>query len=602
MITFHKIKWKNFLSTGNQWTEVDFQRNNTNLIIGTNGAGKSTILDALTFVLFNKPFRKINKPQLPNTTNEKDCCVEIEFTTNNRHYLVRRGIKPNVFDIEVNGKPLHKEADDRANQRILEENILKVNYKSFTQIVILGSSTFVPFMQLTTSNRREVIEDLLDIRIFSAMNGIIKDKIRTQKDQIKSLELKKQTLKEKEQMQREFIEELENRGNANINANKEKIANLDKEVGEYIDANDILDGYIQQYTKEQENVIGAGDKLVKLNNLKGKISQKVSTITKEHKFFTENTVCPTCTQTIEEEFRLNRITDAQNKAKELKEGYEELENTIKFEQERERQFNDLSKEITKLTHGISQNNTRISLNQRQIRDLEHEIQTITENLANRNSEHEKLEEFRENLQKTFEYLAEKKEEIVYYDFAYSLLRDDGVKTKIIKKYLPFINQQVNRYLQMMDFYINFNLDEEFNETVKSPIHEDFSYSSFSEGEKMRIDLALLFTWREVARVKNSVNTNLLIMDEVFDSSLDGFGTDEFLKIIRYVIKVRKNQRFFTYGVLTGTRRMNTPNWQHHSKKEQKRKLKPQAMRARREALRQFKKRHMTSPKRRGSFV
>jgi DNA repair exonuclease SbcCD ATPase subunit len=536
MITFHKIKWKNFLSTGNQWTEVDFQRNNTNLIIGTNGAGKSTILDALTFVLFNKPFRKINKPQLPNTTNEKDCCVEIEFTTNNRHYLVRRGIKPNVFDIEVNGKPLHKEADDRANQRILEENILKVNYKSFTQIVILGSSTFVPFMQLTTSNRREVIEDLLDIRIFSAMNGIIKDKIRTQKDQIKSLELKKQTLKEKEQMQREFIEELENRGNANINANKEKIANLDKEVGEYIDANDILDGYIQQYTKEQENVIGAGDKLVKLNNLKGKISQKVSTITKEHKFFTENTVCPTCTQTIEEEFRLNRITDAQNKAKELKEGYEELENTIKFEQERERQFNDLSKEITKLTHGISQNNTRISLNQRQIRDLEHEIQTITENLANRNSEHEKLEEFRENLQKTFEYLAEKKEEIVYYDFAYSLLRDDGVKTKIIKKYLPFINQQVNRYLQMMDFYINFNLDEEFNETVKSPIHEDFSYSSFSEGEKMRIDLALLFTWREVARVKNSVNTNLLIMDEVFDSSLDGFGTDEFLKIIRYVIK------------------------------------------------------------------
>jgi len=536
MITFHKIKWKNFLSTGNQWTEVNFQKNNTNLIIGTNGAGKSTILDALTFVLFNKPFRKINKPQLPNTTNEKDCCVEIEFTTNNRHYLVRRGIKPNIFDIEVNGSPLHKEADDRANQKILEENILKVNYKSFTQIVILGSSTFVPFMQLTTANRREVIEDLLDIRIFSAMNGIIKDKIRTQKDQIKSLELKKQTLKEKEQMQREFIEELENRGNANINANKEKIVNLDKEVGVYMDENARTEEQVYSLTKEQEEVIGAGDKLVKLNNLKGKISQKVSTITKEHKFFAENTVCPTCTQTIEEEFRLNRITDAQNKAKELKEGYEELENTIKFEQDRERQFTALSQEITKLTHGISQNNTRISLNQRQIRDLEHEIQTITENLANRNSEHEKLEEFRENLQKTFEYLADKKQEIVYYDFAYSLLRDDGVKTKIIKKYLPFINQQVNRYLQMMDFYINFHLDEEFNETVKSPIHEDFSYSSFSEGEKMRIDLALLFTWREVARVKNSVNTNLLIMDEVFDSSLDGFGTDEFLKIIRYVIK------------------------------------------------------------------
>jgi len=536
MITFKKIRWKNFLSTGNQFTEVDFQEKNTNLIIGTNGAGKSTILDALTFSLFNKPFRKINKPQLLNTTNEKDCVVEIEFNVNNREYLVRRGMKPNVFDIEVNGKPLHKEADDRANQKILEESILKVNYKSFTQIVILGSSTFVPFMQLTTANRREVIEDLLDIRIFSAMNNLIKDNIRTQKEQIKSLELKKQTLKEKETMQREFIEELESRGNANINANKKKITNLDSEVGDYMEENDKTNQKVEELTKSQEELIDASKKLVKLNNLKGKISQKVSTITKEHKFFTENTVCPTCTQDIEESFRLNRIEDVQNKAKELKDGYEELEKTIKFEQERERQFNALSQEITKLTHGISQNNTRISLNQRQIRDLENEIQTITENLANRNSEHEKLEEFKESLQKTFEYLAQKKQEIVYYDFAYSLLKDDGVKTKIIKKYLPFINQQVNRYLQMMDFYINFHLDEEFKETVKSPIHEDFSYSSFSEGEKMRIDLALLFTWREVARVKNSVNTNLLIMDEVFDSSLDGFGTEEFLKIIRYVIK------------------------------------------------------------------
>ena len=536
MLVFHKIRYKNFLSSGNQFTEIDFEKNHTNLIIGTNGAGKSTVLDALTFALFNKPFRKINKPQLVNTTNEKDCLVEIEFSTNSRDYLVRRGIKPNVFDIEVNGQPLHKEADDRANQRILEENILKVNYKSFTQIVILGSSTFVPFMQLPTAHRREVIEDLLDIRIFSAMNNLIKDRIRTQKDQVKSLELRKENLKEKMKMQQNFIEELENRGNANINANKEKIANLDKEVGIYMIENAKTEEGIIQYTKEQEEVVGAGEKLVKLNNLRGKISQKVSVITKEHKFFTENTVCPTCTQTIEEEFRLNRITDAQNKAKELKKGYEDLEETIKIEQERERQFIALSKEITKLNHEISQNNTRISLNQRQIRDLETEIQTITEQLKNRNTEHEKLEEFKENLQKTFEDLSKKKEEIVYYDFAYSLLKDDGVKTKIIKKYLPFINQQVNRYLQMMDFYINFHLDEEFNETVKSPIHEDFSYSSFSEGEKMRIDLSLLFTWREVARVKNSVNTNLLIMDEVFDSSLDGFGTDEFLKIIRYVIK------------------------------------------------------------------
>jgi DNA repair exonuclease SbcCD ATPase subunit len=536
MLVFHKIKWKNFLSTGNNWTEVDFEKHHTNLIIGTNGAGKSTVLDALTFVLFNKPFRRINKPQLVNSVNEKDCLVEIEFSINSREYLVRRGIKPNIFDIEVNGSPLHKEADDRANQRILEENILKVNYKSFTQIVILGSSTFVPFMQLTTANRREVIEDLLDIRIFSAMNNLIKDKIRTQKDQIKSLELKKENLKDKIKMQEEFIEELENRGKDSINSNKEKIIKLNCEIDNYEVDNTATNYSLRSHQKDLEDCVGAGDKLVKLNNLKGKISQKVSVITKEHKFFNENTVCPTCTQTIEEEFRLNRIVDAQNKAKELQKGFQELEETIKLEQERERQFTVLSKEITKLNHEISQNNTRISLNQRQIRDLESEIQTITEQLENRNTEHEKLEEFKDNLQKTFEDLSKKKEEIVYYDFAYSLLKDDGVKTKIIKKYLPFINQQVNRYLQMMDFYINFHLDEEFNETVKSPIHEDFSYSSFSEGEKMRIDLALLFTWREVARVKNSVNTNLLIMDEVFDSSLDGFGTDEFLKIIRYVIK------------------------------------------------------------------
>ena len=536
MIIFKKIRWKNFLSTGNQFTQVDFLEYQTNLIVGTNGAGKSTILDALTFVLFNKPFRKINKSQLINTTNEKETIVEVEFEVNNREYVVRRGIKPNKFDIEVNGELLHKESDDRLNQKILEENILKVNYKSFTQIVILGSSSFVPFMQLSTSNRRDVIEDLLDIRIFSAMNNLIKEKIRTEKEKIRALDLKRDNIKDKIFMQENFIKELEEQGKTNIAENEKKRDRLGDEICVLIMQTEDLEDKVYGLTEEQKDLTGAGEKLLKLNNLKGKISNKVTTLTKEHKFFTSNRVCPTCTQDIEEEFRLNKIGDVEAKASELKKGYEELESSIKSEQERERQFNQLTKEISKLNNGISKNNTQISGFQRQIRDLESEAKRFTEQLANRSTENEKLIEFNSSLQTTLEESSDRREEVIYHDFAYSLLKDDGVKTKIIKKYLPFINQQVNRYLQLMDFYINFTLNEEFVETVRSPIHEDFSYSSFSEGEKMRIDLALLFTWREVARVKNSVNTNLLIMDEVFDSSLDGFGTDEFLKIIRFVIK------------------------------------------------------------------
>ena len=536
MIKFKKIKWKNFLSTGDQWTEINFQKSNTTLIIGSNGAGKSTVLDALTFVLFNKPFRKITKSQLVNTVNEKDCRIEIQFSVGTREYRVVRGIKPSIFEIWVGDNMLNQSAAANDQQKYLESNILKLNYKSFTQIVVLGSSSFIPFMQLSAPNRREVIEDLLDIRIFSAMNSVVKDKLRHLRDDIKILELRKENLTDKVSMQKKFIEEIESRGKQDI---KEKVEKKDKFGSEIITLttqNESLNDSVSGLNQKQEKVTGASKTLLKLNNLKGKMSNKVSTLTKEHKFFTDNVTCPTCTQNIEESFRLNRIAEVETKAKELQDGYKELQFKIKSEQERELSFNTLSKEITKLNNDISQNNTKISGFQQQITDLESEIQTLTDQLANRNTEHEKLTELRENLNTTFDELVEKKEELSYKDYVYNLLKDGGVKTKIIKKYLPLINKQVNRYLQMMDFYINFKLNEEFSETVESPIHEDFSYASFSEGEKMRIDLALLFTWREVAAYKNSTNTNLLIMDEVFDSSLDGTGTDEFLKIIRFVIK------------------------------------------------------------------
>ena len=536
MIRFKTIKWKNFLSTGNSWTQINFENSATTLIIGTNGAGKSTVLDALTFVLFNKPFRRINKPQLVNSTNEKDCRVEIDFNVGTREYRVVRGIKPAVFEIYVDGKMMNQDAAAADQQKYLENNILKLNYKSFTQIVILGSSTFVPFMQLPAAGRREVIEDILDIRIFSAMNAVVKDKIRQNREEVKVLDLKKDNLADKVEMQKEFIRHLEEEAQQEIERKKTKISELNQGIQTLTENTTSLQQQENVQRTTLESLSFDTSKVRKLGNLRGKITQKVSTLSKELQFFKDNTVCPTCTQSIEEEFRLNKIADAQNKEQELTQGLQDLETAIKEEEEREGQWISLSKEVSKLSNDISQNNTRVSGLQRQIGDLGNEIQRITDQLQNRNTEHEKLNQLQEQLNTTYEELVQSKEDVSYKDFIYSLLKDGGVKTKIIKKYLPLINRQVNRYLQMMDFYINFNLDEEFNEKVQSPIHEDFSYASFSEGEKMRIDLALLFTWREVAAFKNSTNTNLLIMDEVFDSSLDGFGTDEFLKIIRYVIK------------------------------------------------------------------
>jgi DNA repair exonuclease SbcCD ATPase subunit len=536
MIVFKNVRWKNFLSTGNHWTEIKLNESHGTIIIGSNGAGKSTVLDALTFSLFGKPYRKINKPQLVNSVNEKDCVVEIEFDIKGKEYKIVRGIKPNKFEIWIDGKMQDQSSSAVDQQKKLEQQILKLNYKSFTQIVILGSAGFTPFMQLTSSQRREVIEDILDIKIFSAMNNVVKDKMRENKERVRTLELKKETLIDKIQMQKEFIDELEKRGQKDIVDKQEKISTLQGSEDDLIKKNDGLSSDLSDVQNKLEQLSNPQNVIKKMNNIRVQLQTKVKSTEEERIFFDKNTVCPTCTQDIEEGFRLNRIAELNASVDKLETGLSELEEKLQEEESKQLRFIELTKEVSSLTHGISQNNVRISGLQRQCRDLESEIQTITENLANRNSEHDKLRDFDEKLKTSYNELAEEKEKIHLNEFVYSLLKDGGVKTKIIKKYLPLINQQVNRYLQMMEFYINFTLDEEFSETVQSPIHENFSYASFSEGEKMRIDLALLFTWREVAKYKNSTNTNLLIMDEVFDSSLDGMGTEEFLKIIRFVIR------------------------------------------------------------------
>ena len=536
MILFHNVSWRNFLSTGNTPSTVKLDSHSTTMIMGSNGAGKSTILDALCFSLYGKAFRKINKPQLVNSVNEKGCLVTIEFSVNETQWKVERGIKPNVFKIYRDGKELDQKANVADQQKWLEQTVLKMNYKSFTQIVILGSSTFVPFIQLPINSRREVVEDLLDIKIFSSMNVVIKDKIRNIKSEIKTLELRKESLIDKVSMQEEFIQQIEQDSKELIDGKLAKIRVLEQESDLKLEDNNRLNSEVNDLREEMVKFEGASDALRKYGTIKGKLSQKISAIVEEHKFFTENKVCPTCEQDIEESFRINRIGDSQDKAKELQKGFEELKLAIEKEEQRESNHKSISLEVTSLLNGISKNHTQISSCQKQIRDLESEIQTINDRSEDRNSEHDKLESFRRSLQETYEELGNQRESVSYHDFTYSLLKDGGVKSKIIKKYLPLINQQVNKYLQRMDFYINFKLDQEFNEKIETPIHEDFTYASFSEGEKARIDLALILAWREVARFKNSVNTNLILFDEVFDSSLDSAGSEELMKILRYVIK------------------------------------------------------------------
>jgi len=537
MIVFQKIRWRNFLSTGNNFTEVNFRSAPTTLIVGANGAGKSTILDALTFVLYNKPFRRINKGQLINSVNEKDCVVEIEFGINDRSYKVIRGIKPNVFEIHCNGEVWNRESSAVDQQKHLEETILKLNYKSFTQTVILGSATFVPFMQLSSSNRRDIVEDLLDIKIFSGMGNLLKNRIRQATQDIRELSLQKDLVEEKISMQKNFIRDLDKRGKENIEDKKTKIEGLSLDITNLMGDNRIYNENITDvYQPQLQELSDPTKSLRRMNGVKSKLEQKIQNITKEHRFFKDNSVCPTCGQDIEEQFRVNKVGEIENQVQEINTAYKALKKTITAEQDREKEFAQLSRLITDTTYDISINNTKISEYQKQTRSLESEIQKIASQIANRNSERDALKQLEKELKSVEKDKSEQDESISYLDFAHSLMKDSGVKSKIIKRYLPVMNKQINTYLQQMDFYINFTLDEEFKENIKSTIHENFSYDSFSEGEKMRIDLALLFTWRDIARMKNSSSTNLLILDEIFDSSLDGTGTDEFTKIVRYAIK------------------------------------------------------------------
>ena len=536
MIKFEKIRWKNFLSTGNTFTEIDLIQHKTNLIVGNNGTGKSTILDALTFALYNRAFRKISRSQLINTVNERDTVVEIEFSILSKQYKIVRGVKPGIFEIWVDGRMQDQFPNAIDQQKYLEENILKLNYKSFTQTVILGSATFVPFMQLNAPNRRDIVEDLLDIKIFSSMGNILKDRVRENNDLVKQLSIKKDMVQDKIEMQKEFISDLDKRGREKIKEKQHKVTQLltlsENLQKENVKNQKTIDTDLQ---KEAESLSKSNATIKKLSSVRSKLQQKMQNLTEDHKFFKENSVCPTCDQDIEEQFRLNKIGDIEDKARELNQAYSDLKSSIAEEQSKDKRFAEVSSMISELNNGISTNNTKITEYQRQTSELESEIQRTTSQIKNRTSETGKLKGLEDELLSCEEERGKETETKTYLEFAQSLMRDTGVKSKIIKRYLPMMNKQINMYLQRMDFYVNFTLDEDFKEHVQSPIHEKFSYDSFSEGEKMRIDLALLFTWRDIARMRNTSSTNLLILDEIFDSSLDASGTDLFSILIRYII-------------------------------------------------------------------
>jgi DNA repair exonuclease SbcCD ATPase subunit len=531
MINFTALRWKNLLSTGNQFTEIKLNRSPSTLIIGENGGGKSTMLDALCFVLFNKPFRNINKPQLINSINKKNMLVEIEFQTGRKSYKIVRGIKPNVFEIYADGELINQDAAARDYQKYLEESILKMNYKSFTQIVILGSASFTPFMQLPAFTRREIIEDILDIQIFTTMNTVLKDKIIEIKDKLTGADSRLEILKQKATLQKEYVDTLE--------TNKEKRSD---EIVTRIEAGELSIIQFQSLvaTLEGEKIThedasaALGDltsKQKKLDQFKTKFSTQLRDLQKEVAFYEGTDECPTCRQGIAHDHKETIVTSRQEKIQELSSGMEKLQKEFTKLEELISENDTLSEQISGLNKEIITHNNEIIVQQRLIQALNLELNDIATKTADIDGEKDKLKTFAKDVLAQNSEKAKLNEEKHYMDAVSTLLKDTGIKTKIIRQYLPVINKLVNKYLTAMDFFVQFNLDEKFDETIKSRHRDDFSYASFSEGEKQRIDLALLFTWRTIAKMKNSVATNLLILDEVFDSSLDNNGTDYIMALL-----------------------------------------------------------------------
>jgi len=531
MILFSQVRWKNLLSTGQVFTEVDLKRNPTTLIVGENGSGKSTILDALTFSLFGKAFRNIKKPQLINSINEQNCITEVEFSIGKKHFLVRRGIRPNIFEIEVDGVMINQDSKARDYQEHLEKNILKLNYKSFTQIVILGNSSFVPFMQLRTNDRRVIIEDLLDIEVFSTMNLLLKNRVSELKQDINSNELERSKTENAIELQEDYILKMKQNNEQLISANQNKIDKSNEDIATYNLQIADIEIRIEKLNELVKDFDQQRSKQLKLEKYRDEIYKNVLKVEKEIKFYEKNTDCPTCKQTIDEDHRECEIKEKRKKKTELDVACEKINVEISTIFELIQEMIETQKSIIDFQSEITKHNASISAINQYIQKVNEEIQTLNEKGADVTDASKKLKKLKSD-QKNLLTLKEQYSNMSsIYDVASVLLKDGGIKTTIIKKYLPIMNKLINKYLASMDFYVSFNLDENFNETIKSRFRDEFTYASFSEGEKMRIDLALLFTWRAIAKLKNSMSTNLLVLDEVFDSSLDEDGTSDFLKIL-----------------------------------------------------------------------